>query len=251
MATSAWQFIGGPFFGPPPRPRTPFFDEHARRTRGAKRLPASPSSDALQRARDLASEWYTKGDAPPPELPGFLGLGKGMRRVAVHVRRGDADAQRYSRHEEIERCIQHVASAERVRRVTLVTEGNATEAAAWMAKLQRRVAPVELRLHLNGDAQTAFHHLVRADILIGADSSFSFAAAFVSKGLYLMPRRRVRTEPAARSPQLRALTRLRVDDEPHNRSAWKMADGGLGWGVRRCGPMGRYTFCVRLPATYC
>lgn len=114
----------------------------------------------------------------------------GSLTAAIHVRRGDVTADHpvlrrfYTQDEPILETMRAIRSAARRLgrdvHVNLYSEGP--------EEMFRAFAAAGCRLRLDSDAFTAFHNLVRADILVQAKSSFSYVAGLISTGAVLHER---------------------------------------------------------------
>ena len=97
----------------------------------------------------------------------------GEKSVAIHVRRGDVRCRmkrRFTSNDTI-RTLQRQLSG--VGKFHLFSQGNPEDFREFDDTV----------LHLNEDPLDTFHHLVSADILIMAKSSFSYTAALLSNGV--------------------------------------------------------------------
>jgi hypothetical protein len=134
----------------------------------------------------LAPELRRAYDSTPkPRLEGFC---NGELNVALHVRRGDvsvagAFAERFTSNEEIlafhDALLARLKAVSKVR-VRLFSEGDPDD--------YREFARRGIELHLNEDAFTTFHHLVMADVLLVAKSSFIYLAGVLGGGICFIDR---------------------------------------------------------------
>ncbi len=107
----------------------------------------------------------------------------GRLHVAVHIRRGDVSAEtepaRYSdnfRLEKLVRSIQGLLEQAALQyQIHIISEGAKSDFGP--------LSELPAQWHLNSCAMEAFDRLVHADILVMAKSSFSYAAALLSRGI--------------------------------------------------------------------
>jgi len=120
---------------------------------------------------------------PKPALPADP---PGAIRIAVHLRRGDVDAEgehseRFTPNSAVLAHLNRVLEAlgpEREHAVVRVfSQGNPEDFAAF--------ADQGARLHLDEDVFTSFHHMFRAHVLFTAKSTFSYLAGLLGGGLCL------------------------------------------------------------------
>jgi len=104
--------------------------------------------------------------------------------VAIHIRRGDATQARpekYTSNYFVSTIIRECSSALSDLGVGLAfhiySEGNKEEFLD--------IAHSGIDFHLNENIFTTFHHMVSADVLVMAKSSFSYSAALFSKGIII------------------------------------------------------------------
>ncbi len=104
--------------------------------------------------------------------------------IAVHIRRGDVDQRlltRFTQNSSIRKGLlkitQILAHLEINHKISIYSQGKIEE-------FQELEDLVE-EFYLDHDAFSTFHNLVKADVLIMAKSSFSYAAALLSKGIIL------------------------------------------------------------------
>jgi hypothetical protein len=97
--------------------------------------------------------------------------------VAIHVRRGDITkekyAERYTTNAEILYVQQQIASLQCDFAFHVFSQGKPEDFKELAG----------LTLHLDEDPLDTFHHLMTADVLVMAKSSFSYAAALLSDGI--------------------------------------------------------------------
>lgn len=109
-----------------------------------------------------------------------LGLSSKEHNIAVHLRRGDVSANnnssRYTPLKAVFPAIKKLLNEYPDSRIRIFSEGQPNDFAIFNA-LPRTT------LHLNTDPFETFHHLVMADRLLMAKSSFSFLAALLSRGI--------------------------------------------------------------------
>ena len=91
----------------------------------------------------------------------------------MHVRRGDiGDGRSEAAPSEILGCVAALRARHPCSTVHVTSEGNAT-ALQYLG---------DVRLHVNEDVEATFHHMVHADALLVASSTFSGIASFLSRG---------------------------------------------------------------------
>jgi hypothetical protein len=108
--------------------------------------------------------------------------------VAIHIRRGDVTLQSKYRRRFIpcsvyEQIIQQLSDvSERAPVFHVFSEADPSAARHGLEELESLPG---VTLHLNGDAFSAFHHLVSSDALVLGVSSFSFVAGLYHRGVVL------------------------------------------------------------------
>jgi hypothetical protein len=94
--------------------------------------------------------------------------------VAFHVRRGDVKGgRRFTSNKDILKIYNKIINLLPDAKFHLFSEGLFDDFREFS----------DIELHLNEDALTTFHHLVMANILVMAKSSFSYSAALYSDGI--------------------------------------------------------------------
>ncbi len=104
--------------------------------------------------------------------------------VAIHIRRGDITGEhskRYTNNSFVSNIIRGISSALN----DLVTEPVFHIYSQGDEKEFLDFAHNEIVFHLNESSFTTFHHMVSADVLVMAKSSFSYSAALFSKGIVI------------------------------------------------------------------
>jgi hypothetical protein len=137
------------------------------------------SSNSMQRA---ARNFYFAGAVKPP----LKWYADGAKHIAVHIRMGDARGQeaRILAPQLVVRCIQHVIGAIGAdASVHIFSEGKRADFAYLWDNVTKPLA-----FHLSEEPLTTFHHMVAADALVVAKSTFSLAAAFLSTNRFFFPR---------------------------------------------------------------
>lgn len=127
-------------------------------------------------AKDVGNHYFT---SPKPRLE----WNSSETNLAVHIRRGDVNERNKNRWTEpsaIARCIGLIQKRHGPCRLHIFTEGSAG---------LEYLLPFNPTFYIDTDVQTAFHHMVMADILVIAKSSFTWAAAFLSNATIYAPHR--------------------------------------------------------------
>jgi hypothetical protein len=135
-----------------------------------------------QRYSRLIDRFVAKYQSSPK--PETLHGEPGKVNIAVHIRRGDVAREGDNSIRYTDSCL-ILSVIARVRTVldelrlpstvSVYSDGRESEFAEFRSR--------EMRLHLNECPFTTFHNLVSADILVMAKSSFSYAAAILSRGI--------------------------------------------------------------------
>jgi hypothetical protein len=210
--TRLWYFVGGADYGPLAHRRTRWTTPMDLRSTSPDRdAPDEPDDSTRARLRSL----YLA--RPKPPLLHFEG-GPRTINVAIHVRRGDLlvgarrrgppiwmYASRITNDTELATCAAFVRRAIEVRRPHrrtvrwhVFSEGIARDFVPLRRAFEARGLG-SIELHLDADVESAFHHLVSADALVLASSSFSWAAAyFGAPARSLFHTRRVASDPQLR-----------------------------------------------------
>ncbi len=108
--------------------------------------------------------------------------------IAIHIRRGDVTLQskywrRFIPCSVYERIIRQLSdAAEKPPAFHVFSEADPSSQRHGLEELESLPG---VTLHLNGDAFSAFHHLVSSDVLVLGVSSFSFVAGLYHRGLVL------------------------------------------------------------------
>ncbi|HET6620883.1 MAG TPA: hypothetical protein VFG64_13165 [Dongiaceae bacterium] len=144
-----------------------------------------PSPDGTRITDGLRSELRAKyWRGPKASIPLHRGSDRELT-VALHLRRGDVSrAQNGERYVPDQRMLHQIARLKRALapfgrplRFNLYSEG---EPAGF-----RIFAEAGCGLYISTDPFETFHNMVAADILVGAYSMFSYAAALLSEGIVL------------------------------------------------------------------
>lgn len=134
----------------------------------------------------LAPELRRAYDATPK--PALEGFSPGSLNVALHVRRGDVgSAGRFSERFTGDDDVLAFHDALRARladwpdvKMRLFSQGDPADFRAFAER--------GIELHLDEDVFTTFHHLVRADVLLVAKSSFSYLAGVIGGNICFIDR---------------------------------------------------------------
>jgi len=165
-----FRFVGGHLYGPPATAHT----TKKQFAHGEADNQYAHHPDIAARVR--AAYWAT----PKPRLV-FYEAAPDEIHLAVHVRRGDVKypSFRYNKDSQISNCVNAIVPLLREEypqrsgvRVHVFSEGN--ESAFHFG--------FNASMHLSTPEAEAFHHLVAADALVIATSTFSWTAAFISVG---------------------------------------------------------------------
>ena len=167
-ASRMFKFIGGAAFGPRATDATPAMaDAHARGI-----FPERRDAASLAFRREIR-RFYDA--APKPNLAWFRSTPScaSHKQIAVHVRRGDiGDGRSEAAPSEILGCVAALRARHPCSTVHVMSEGNAT-ALQYLG---------DVRLHVNEGVEETFHHMVHADALLVASSTFSGIASYLSRG---------------------------------------------------------------------
>ena len=140
------------------------------------------ADQAPDRYAGVIDQFVARYERVPKQVP--LHALPGKLNVAVHVRRGDVSrrgsaALRYTSDEYVLRVVAAVLAAAREAGLPaaahLYSEGRDEDFAEFAAR--------GFSLHVSESPFTTLHNLVRADVLLMARSSFSYAAALLSCGI--------------------------------------------------------------------
>mmetsp|Transcript_18687 Transcript_18687/g.22947 ORF Transcript_18687/g.22947 Transcript_18687/m.22947 type:complete len:308 (-) Transcript_18687:340-1263(-) len=179
-ANNLFRFVGGHLLGMKAEGNiTVILDAHQQMDTKYFRYPEVP-----QKIR--AAYWAV----PKPPLLYFK---KEIFNLAVHIRRGDVGPNmdrknqgRYTSDESLSRCLSKIvpnlrSQYKRDVGIHIFSEGSIDDFNVSLVH-----SNVQIQFHLNAGVALTFHHLVVADALVIAHSSFSITAAFVSIGRVML-----------------------------------------------------------------
>ena len=108
-----------------------------------------------------------------------IGYNKNYNNIALHIRRGDVNNKKYpSRFSTNQQYIDLLKKMNLDNSIIhIFSEGEEND----FQDIVEAFSEIKIVMHINEEIQLTFHHLVMADVLVLAKSSFSYCAGLLNK----------------------------------------------------------------------
>lgn len=178
-----YQFVGGDMYGPPARPRTKRIQAMPDPWRGIDPQVRADIQTSVQ--EDIRHMYFASEKPPLIHYPSYASSGA-VYNIAWHIRRGDVsseDGRRFTTNQDIIRGLRYMRHqcGKDCKLVHFFSQGNLADFKDIVEACNH--LKIECAWHLDEDLAVTFHHMVKADVLIMANSALSGVAGLLSDGI--------------------------------------------------------------------